>query len=126
MLTNGVVGLWLAPIGALRGNHEAVDLRDGGKKFDVDGAVANVNGEISTAAPTSWSTWMVRRRIPSWLAMSSSPLRWHCSTPPHGRAEFRNGNRCAAIAGSTCRHRRSRSLTAVRTRAAAPISRVFS
>src|SRR5215469_12246212 len=51
-LSNGVVGHGLAPAGASRGSHEAVDLRDGGRTlggFGVERAVANVNGEIARA-----------------------------------------------------------------------------
>lgn len=51
-LADGSVGFGLAPAGASRGSREAVDLRDGGRKlggFDVSGAVANVNGEITQA-----------------------------------------------------------------------------
>jgi enolase len=51
-LANGIVGRGLAPAGASRGSHEAVDLRDGGSRdggFGVQQAVANVNGEIAQA-----------------------------------------------------------------------------
>jgi enolase len=49
-LSGGGFGRACAPAGASRGAHEAVDLRDGGKRFGgfgVDGAVAAVNGEIA-------------------------------------------------------------------------------
>ena len=43
-------GRAIAPAGASRGTHEAIDLRDGGRRhggLGVDRAVANVNGEIA-------------------------------------------------------------------------------
>ncbi|MBX9962181.1 MAG: phosphopyruvate hydratase, partial [Burkholderiales bacterium] len=49
-LAGGAVGRAIAPAGASRGTHEAIDLRDGGTKLgglDVARAVANVNGEIA-------------------------------------------------------------------------------
>ena len=49
-LAGGAVGRAVAPAGASRGAHEAIDLRDGGSRFGgmgVDGAVAGVNGEIA-------------------------------------------------------------------------------
>lgn len=51
-LRNGVVGRGLAPAGASRGSHEAVDLRDGGPRdggWGVQQAVAHVNGDIAAA-----------------------------------------------------------------------------
>lgn len=51
-LAGGAVGRAIAPAGASTGSGEAVDRRDGGAAFgglDVTGAVAAVNGEISTA-----------------------------------------------------------------------------
>ncbi|MBK6980584.1 MAG: phosphopyruvate hydratase [Betaproteobacteria bacterium] len=48
----GAKGRGIAPAGASRGSHEAIDLRDDGGRlggFDVSAAVANVNGEIATA-----------------------------------------------------------------------------
>ena len=52
VLAGGVSGRAIAPAGASRGSHEAIDLRDGGKVlggFGVGRAVANVNGEIAAA-----------------------------------------------------------------------------
>lgn len=52
VLDNGVRGRAIAPAGASVGSGEAVDLRDGGKKFGglgVDRAVGNVNTEIAAA-----------------------------------------------------------------------------
>jgi enolase len=49
-LAGGAIGRAIAPAGASRGTHEAIDLRDGGKRhggLGVDRAVANVNGEIA-------------------------------------------------------------------------------
>ncbi|HET9577933.1 MAG TPA: phosphopyruvate hydratase [Usitatibacter sp.] len=49
-LSSGAMGRAIAPAGASRGTHEAIDLRDGGERFGglgVDRAVANVNGEIA-------------------------------------------------------------------------------
>jgi enolase len=49
-LAAGAVGRAIAPAGASRGTHEAVDLRDGGTAFGgmgVSRAVANINGEIA-------------------------------------------------------------------------------
>ncbi len=49
-LAGGAIGRAIAPAGASRGTHEAIDLRDGGSKLgglDVARAVANVNGEIA-------------------------------------------------------------------------------
>ena len=51
-LANGAVGRAIAPAGASRGAHEAIDLRDGGDAFGgmgVDQAVASVNGDITAA-----------------------------------------------------------------------------
>jgi enolase len=51
-LDGGARGRAVAPAGASRGTHEAVDLRDGGARLgglDVAGAVANVNGPIARA-----------------------------------------------------------------------------
>jgi enolase len=49
-LADGTRGRGIAPAGASRGSREAVDLRDGGTRlggFDVQGALANVNGPIA-------------------------------------------------------------------------------
>lgn len=49
-LAGGATGRAMAPAGASRGAHEAIDLRDGGERFGgmgVDRAVAAVNGEIA-------------------------------------------------------------------------------
>ncbi len=49
-LDGGAWGRAIAPAGASRGSHEAIDLRDGAERFGglgVDRAVANVNGEIA-------------------------------------------------------------------------------
>ena len=49
-LVGGSIGRAIAPAGASRGSHEAVDLRDGGTAFGgmgVSAAVANINGEIA-------------------------------------------------------------------------------
>ena len=49
-LAGGAMGRALAPAGASRGAHEAIDLRDGGKRFGgmgVDRAVAAVNDRIA-------------------------------------------------------------------------------
>lgn len=51
-LASGVSGRAIAPAGASTGSGEACDLRDGGKRlggYDVQQAVANVNGEIAEA-----------------------------------------------------------------------------
>jgi enolase len=51
-LASGVNGRAIAPAGASTGSAEARDLRDGGKRlggYDVQQAVANVNGEIADA-----------------------------------------------------------------------------
>ncbi len=51
-LAGGARGRAIAPAGASRGRHEAVDLRDGGPRLgglDVARAVANVNGPIAAA-----------------------------------------------------------------------------
>jgi len=50
-LAGGSKGRAIAPAGASTGSNEAVDLRDGGTPFggyDVQGALAGINGEIST------------------------------------------------------------------------------
>jgi len=50
ILANGLRGRGVAPAGASRGSREAVDLRDGGAHlggFDVQAALANVNGQIA-------------------------------------------------------------------------------
>jgi enolase len=50
VLANGARGRGVAPAGASRGSREAVDLRDGGQRlggFDVQAALANVNGAIA-------------------------------------------------------------------------------
>jgi enolase len=52
LLASGVRGRAIAPAGASRGSHEAIDLRDGGAAlggFGVGRAVANVNGEVAAA-----------------------------------------------------------------------------
>lgn len=52
VLDGGAIGRGIAPAGASRGSHEAIDLRDGGEQlggFGVAGAVANVNGPIAAA-----------------------------------------------------------------------------
>lgn len=52
LLAGGVQGRAIAPAGASRGSHEAIDLRDGGTALGglgVSRAVANVNGEIASA-----------------------------------------------------------------------------
>ncbi|MBX3707615.1 MAG: phosphopyruvate hydratase [Pseudomonadales bacterium] len=49
-LEGGSIGRAIAPAGASRGRHEAVELRDGGERFggyDVTGAVSAVNGPIA-------------------------------------------------------------------------------
>ena len=51
-LASGARGRAIAPAGASRGAHEAIDLRDGGARLggmDVGAAVANVNGAIARA-----------------------------------------------------------------------------
>jgi enolase len=52
VLAGGARGRAIAPAGASRGRHEAVDLRDGGARLggmDVGAAVANLNGAIAGA-----------------------------------------------------------------------------
>lgn len=52
ILASGKRGRAMAPAGASRGSHEAIDLRDGGPAlggYGVARAVANVNGEIAAA-----------------------------------------------------------------------------
>ena len=52
LLESGARGRGLAPAGASRGRHEAVDLRDGGTLLGglgVEGAVENINGPIGRA-----------------------------------------------------------------------------
>lgn len=49
-LAGGATGRAMAPAGASRGAHEAIDLRDGGERFGglgVEKAVAAVNGEVA-------------------------------------------------------------------------------
>src|SRR5258706_6403429 len=49
-LASGAMGRAIAPAGASRGTHEAVDLRDGGAPFGgmgVDRALASVDGQIA-------------------------------------------------------------------------------
>ena len=51
-LSGGAIGRAIAPAGASRGSHEAIDLRDGGERFGglgVERAVAHVNGAIRRA-----------------------------------------------------------------------------
>jgi enolase len=51
-LANGVIGRGIAPAGASRGTHEAVDLRDGGARLggmDVSQALDNIAREIAPA-----------------------------------------------------------------------------
>jgi enolase len=51
-LAGGARGRAIAPAGASRGTHEAVDLRDGGARLggmDVAAAIANVNGPMARA-----------------------------------------------------------------------------
>ena len=52
ILESGAVGRAIAPAGASRGAHEAIDLRDGGAAFGgygVNGAVAGIGAEIAPA-----------------------------------------------------------------------------
>ncbi|PQM26255.1 phosphopyruvate hydratase [Sphingopyxis lindanitolerans] len=52
VLESGAVGRAIAPAGASRGAHEAIDLRDGGEAFGgygVNGAVAGIGAEIAGA-----------------------------------------------------------------------------
>lgn len=52
LLESGAVGRAIAPAGASRGAHEAIDLRDGGTAFGgygVNGAVAGIGAEIAGA-----------------------------------------------------------------------------
>lgn len=52
VLESGAVGRAIAPAGASRGAHEAIDLRDGGHAFGgfgVNGAVAGIGAEIAGA-----------------------------------------------------------------------------
>lgn len=52
VLESGAVGRAIAPAGASRGAHEAIDLRDGGRAFGgfgVDRAVAGIGSEIAGA-----------------------------------------------------------------------------
>jgi len=52
LLESGAMGRAIVPSGASTGEHEAVELRDGGKRFLGKGvlrAVANVNSEIREA-----------------------------------------------------------------------------
>jgi len=52
VLRDGCIGRAIAPAGASRGSHEALELRDGGAAFGgqgVDAAVASVNGSIAAA-----------------------------------------------------------------------------
>jgi enolase len=51
-LAGGAVGRAIAPAGASRGSHEAIDLRDGGARFGglgVDKALAGIEAEIAPA-----------------------------------------------------------------------------
>src|SRR6202012_1182700 len=51
-LARGAVGRAIAPAGASRGRHEAIDLRDGGTRFGglgVERALAGLEGEIAGA-----------------------------------------------------------------------------
>lgn len=51
-LEGGAIGRGIAPAGASRGRHEAIDLRDGGEQlggFGVANAVANVNEPLAAA-----------------------------------------------------------------------------
>ncbi len=57
-LAGGARGRAIAPAGASRGTHEAVDLRDGGARLgglDVAGAVANVNGRDRPRRSSGWT-----------------------------------------------------------------------
>lgn len=52
VLESGAIGRVIAPAGASRGAHEAIDLRDGGPAFGgfgVNGAVAGIGAEIAPA-----------------------------------------------------------------------------
>jgi len=49
-LVNGAIGRAIAPAGASRGRHEAIELRDGAERlggFGVERAIGNINGEIA-------------------------------------------------------------------------------
>src|SRR3990172_4418012 len=64
-LKNGVIGRATVPSGASTGVHEAVELRDGGKRFlgkGVARAVAHVNERIAARLRWRW-TWPPARSL---------------------------------------------------------------
>lgn len=104
-LEGGAVGRAIAPAGASRGSHEAVDLRDGGPRFgglDVRAALANVNGEIARAL-IGWDAADQAGVDNALIALDGalqksrlgetrpSRCRWRCFTPPPLRRPRRSG-----------------------------------
>ncbi len=105
-LESGARGRGIAPAGASRGRHEALESRDGGERlggFDVSAAVANVNGPIASAlagrdgadqAGSRRASHRARRHAAesrAWAATPSSPLRSRSCRPPQPRATCRSG-----------------------------------
>ena len=95
-LEDGSIGRAAVPSGASTGAHEAVELRDGGKRYGgkgVEKAVAAVNGEI-------FDTLAGRKRICYQCSTDSSHFIG-CNVSPHSAStngdspidlHFRNGS----------------------------------
>jgi enolase len=78
-LSDGSIGIAKVPSGASTGEHEAVELRDGGKRFGGKGvqkAVANVNDVI--AKKLSWT--QVQERV-SWAPTRFFQYPWPPQSP---------------------------------------------
>jgi enolase len=82
MLEDGSMGRAAVPSGASTGAHEAVELRDGGKRYlgkGVQKAVEAVNGEIFEASSAAW-----RPRIRSASTRCDDRTRRHAEQEPLG------------------------------------------
>ena len=80
---NGVLGRAAVPSGASTGEHEAVELRDGGKAFMGKGvlkAVENVNTKIADIVNSAPATLDTLKEIADWIANDEVQLTSILST----------------------------------------------
>ena len=88
-LESGAIGRAAVPSGASTGEHEAVELRDGGARYMGKGvrtAVGYVNGEIATALRRHRRPRTAARSTPS-SATSMAPTTRHDSVPTQSSAQ---------------------------------------
>ena len=137
ILASGAVGRAIAPAGASRGAHEAIDLRDGGTAFGgfgVNRAVAGIGAEIAPAI-TGMDAHDQAVVDAALCALDNTPnkarlganavvaCRWRCSTPPPPMRGCRCGAISRAMRRSASRSPKSRFSAAARTPGGAPTSR---